>query len=142
MTADEAAGMVMEGVNNVGPKALENFFGELLRNSVHAGALHGLVNAFLLYKGAKDSSQFCEDTVYSTFVSSGGFATGMVAESILRKIAIVGTPATIGVFFISLVAREILKRIADRRDYVRWISESSLHLEKTISALENSLLPK
>lgn len=53
VTADQTADIVWEGVNNVGPHALEHLFGELLSDSLTTSTLQVVVNGFLLYKGAK-----------------------------------------------------------------------------------------
>jgi len=47
LTAEEAGDIVYEGVNNVGPDALEHFFGELLGDIAMAGSLHAAVLAMI-----------------------------------------------------------------------------------------------
>ena len=94
MTAGEAAQIVKEGVDNVGPHALEHFFGELLGDIAMAGSLHAAVNGFLLYKGAKEFEEAMADTAFATAISATGFTAAMVTESIL-EVSRLGGPACI-----------------------------------------------
>ena len=49
ISSKDAAGIVHDGLSNVGPEQLEHFFGELLCGVAIAGSIHGLVNGFLWY---------------------------------------------------------------------------------------------
>src|SRR5579863_688298 len=63
--AQAAADVVKEGLGNVGPDQLAHFFHELLGGAVTAGSLHGIVNGFLWYKGAKEFSAAVADAAGS-----------------------------------------------------------------------------
>jgi len=129
MTAAEAADVVQTGFDNVGPEALSNLFGELFGASVAVAALHGLVNAFLVYKGAKAADRFLADTVEQTAISTGAIASGLSLELVLNHISMVGGPPTYAlVFCTSMATRGILKRVARRQDYVAWLRSQNAHL--------------
>ena len=137
MTAAEAADVVQTGFDNVGPEALSNLFGELLGAGVAVAALHGLVNAFLVYKGAKAADRFLADTVEQTAVSTGAILAGMSLELVLSHISVVGGPPTYAlVFCASMATRGILKRVARRQDYVSWLRVQNAHL----ASLNNQLV--
>ena len=129
MTAAEAGDVVQTGFDNVGPEALTNLFRELFGASVAVAALHGLVNAFLIYKGAKAANRFLADTVQQTAVSTGAIAAGMSLELVLRQISVIGGPPTYAlVFCTSMATRGVLKRVARRQDYVSWLRVQNAHL--------------
>jgi len=129
MTAAEAADVIQTGFDNVGPEALTNLFGELFGATVAVAALHGLVNAFLVYKGAKAADRFLADTVEQTAVSTGAIAAGLSLELVLNQISIVGGPPTYAlVFCTSMATRGVLKRVARRQDYVSWLRVQNEHL--------------
>lgn len=133
MTTNEARAVVSEAVDNVGPEALSHFFGELLGGTLTAAALHGAVNGFLVYKGAKDRSQFMDDTVFSTGISSGGLSAAFVTEAALHKLstyaAFLGGPTTwAATFGVGMTARMYLKRVADRRNVAERLVEGNHQL--------------
>lgn len=140
MTSPEVRAVVGEGVADVGPEALSHFFGELLGGSLTAAALHGAVNGFLVYKGAKERSQFIEDTVYSTGISSGGLTAAFVTEAALHKLsayaAILGGPTTwAATFGVGMTARMYLKRVADRRNVAERLADGNDQLTRTSEML-------
>ena len=113
--------------------AVENFFSELLGSFLTVAALHGLVNSFLLYKGAKNSEQFIHDTLEQTAISTSAITTGMGVELILTNIAKVGgIPSYMLVLGTTITTREILKRIANRQSYVDWLRVQNTHLNQII----------
>ena len=129
MTATEAADVVQTGFDNVGPAALSNLFGELFGASVAVASLHGLVNAFLVYKGAKAADRFLADTMEQTAVSTGAIGVGLSLELVLNQISMIGGPPTYAlVFCTSMATRGILKRVARRQDYVSWLKVQNAHL--------------
>ncbi|MCH8351518.1 MAG: hypothetical protein IIB29_14790 [Chloroflexi bacterium] len=129
MAFSEAADVVQTGFDNVGPEALSNLFGELFGASVAVAALHGLVNAFLVYKGAKAADRFLADTVEQTAVSTGAIAAGLSLELVLNQISMIGGPPTYAlVFCTSMATRAVLKRVARRQDYVSWLRVQNAHL--------------
>ena len=129
MTAAEAAEVVQTGFDNVGPEALSNLFEELFGATIAVAALHGLVNAFLVYKGAKAADRFLADTVEHTAISTGAIAAGLSLELVLNQISIVGGPPMYAlVFCTSIATRAVLKRVARRQDYVSWLRVQNAHL--------------
>jgi hypothetical protein len=120
MSAQEAADVVWTGVNNVGPEALNNFFGELLGISGNAAVLHGLVTAFLIYKGAKVREEMIGDIAENTAITAGGFCVGASMETLLHKVGfITAGPAGVLIFVSAVSTCAILRRIAQRTNYVQ-----------------------
>jgi len=135
MTSDEARAVVSESVANVGPEALSHFFGELLAGTLTAAAIHGAVNGFLVYKGAKERSQIIADTVYSTGISSGGLTAAFATEAALHKLAtyaaFLGGPTTwAATFGAGMTARMYLKRVADRRNVAERLADGNDQLTR------------
>lgn len=133
VTANEARSVVSEGVAHVGPESLANFFGELLGGTLTAAALHGAVNGFLVYKGAKERSRFIEDTSYSTGVTSGGLTAAFATEAAFHKLAayasFLGGPTTwLAALTAGITTRMYLNRIADRRFSVKRFTDGNEHL--------------
>lgn len=140
ITSDEARQVVEEGVANVGPEALSGFFGELLGGTLTAAALHGAVNAFLVYKGAKDRSQFFSDTVYSTGITSGGLAAAFATEAMFQKLSasaafLGGPPAFVATFAAGVTTRMYLSRVAERRDVAGRLTDGNQALAKMTTRL-------
>jgi hypothetical protein len=117
--------LLEESVDNV-QDGLTHFFQELCGDICRPAALHVLVNAFLLYKGAKEIDQAFEDTVYSSVVSAGGLTVaGMMEHSIgrtllalqLEEAAAVFAGPVGGAFLLAagMTTRAILRRVTDRR---------------------------
>ncbi|MEQ9617823.1 MAG: hypothetical protein RIG61_01455 [Deltaproteobacteria bacterium] len=119
-------------------EALENFFTEIIGSSITAASLHVLANAFLMYKGAKNSEQFIHDTLEQTAISSGAISTGMAVELMLTNIArIGGLPSYVLVLGTTITIRQILKRIANRQSYVDWLENQNLKLHQSMLAMSN-----
>ncbi len=140
ITSDEARQVVEEGVANVGPEALSGFFGELLVGTLTAAALHGAVNAFLVYKGAKDRSQFFSDTVYSTGITSGGLAAAFATEAMFQKLSasaafLGGPPAFVATFAAGVTTRMYLSRVAERRDVAGRLADGNQDLASIMARL-------
>jgi len=136
MTADDAKHIVEHGIHNIGQEALQNFFGELFSGTLSAAALHAAVNGYLMYKGAKDATAFIEDTAISSFISGGGICSGMVVENVMRKMSLAGgLPTFVVVFATSITTRMILRRIADRRHFVKWAQDSNINTGHLVLSL-------
>jgi len=132
VTADQAANIVQEGVNNVGPEALEHLFGELLGDIAMAGSLHAVVNGFLLYKGAKEFEEAMADTAFATAISGAGFTAAMVTEFILEASRL-GGPACI---LVGVGTRAFLSRVARSRwRFADFLECSIQHLEAQMRIL-------
>lgn len=126
MTASDAASVVMDGLNNVGPEALENFFSELLGIGASSMVLHGLVSAFLLYKGARERHEVLAETGTSVTFTLGGAAAGGLVQILATTAGVVGAPVTILTFLTAIGTRGILQRLSDRSDYVEFLRNETL----------------
>jgi len=133
MTAQEASDIIQISFTNVDHSGLESFFNSLAGGCLTALVLHTLVESFLVYKGAKESSGLFNNILEDTSCTTGGLVAGVTAELILQKINITGSTATFGlVFLISLSTRGILKRLIHRRGYEDFLYKSNLALQKCI----------
>jgi len=125
----EAGDVVQSGFDHVGPEALEHLFGQLFGAAVGAAAMHGLIQSFQVYKGAKSATDFLGDTATETGLTVGGIASAMSVEAVLSKLAwIGGVPTYVLVLTTSITTRSILKRILSRRDYVDWLRHQNENL--------------
>jgi hypothetical protein len=120
ISAHDAAGLVSEGISNVGPDQLSHFFYELLGGAVAAGSLHTVVNGFLWYKGSKDFSAAFADAMASTAISTSGIAMGLIAETLCNSVIFSGAVGVGGRFFLGRMAKsrwsfaEFLEASTDR----------------------------
>lgn len=136
-SAEEVADVVHSGFDNVGPEALENFFGELFGAALTTTALHSLVGAFLVYKKAKTADQFLSGLAESSSVSLAGLSSGMGVELILNQVAWVGgVPTYAFVFVSSFTVRAVAKRMLKRGSSVAWLSGTNGDLDALILRLE------
>jgi hypothetical protein len=130
MSSEEAANVVVEGFNNVGPEAISNLFSELLVSTASVAALNAMANAFLIYKESKDTAAALADISKSTATSAVGIGLGMTTELLLNKVSWVGGPPTaILTFAVSFSSRAILKRVLQRGGSIIWIKDSIGQLE-------------
>ncbi|MDB5344738.1 MAG: hypothetical protein JWP89_3115 [Schlesneria sp.] len=130
ISATAAADIVHEGLNNVGPEALEHLFDELLGGTMTAGALHALANGFLWYKGAKDFSDAFADTMASTALSTSGICLGLLASTLTNS-----TPIS---FAIGIGGRTILSRFARSRwSFADFLEESIETSRAQLTALQD-----
>ena len=142
-TRDEIRGYLEEAVENA-EHPIENFFGELLGGVCKGVALHAAINGFLIWKGAKEKEQALEDTIYSSVISGGGFAAAAAAEGLLGRALINAglegsaefLTSTVGggiiLAPIALYAREILKRLGDRKNVAERLSSGNRKLHGLI----------
>ncbi len=142
VTRDEVRGVVLEGVHNVGPEAVEHFLGELLGGIAVSAALHAAANGFLVYKGAKNADAFWADTAEATAISGAAIGVGLGVEAVLHKIAFIGgLPAYALVFATSVTTRGVLSRMMRRSDYADWLSARTEALQTQLALLESVPLP-
>jgi len=128
ITSRDAAGLVTEGMSNVGPDQLEHFFNQLICGAVAAGSLHAAVNGFLWYKGSKDFSEAFADTAANTAVSTVGIGLGLLAESLFSA-AIMSSAVGIG-------ARMYLGRLTRSRwDFADFLHKSTAETTAQIALL-------
>lgn len=128
-TAKEAADVVWEGVNNVGPKAMRNAVKQLLGIAATAAVLHGVASAFMVYKGAKEKREAVGDVAENTAVTVAGAAAGASMEFILRRVLLRMGPAGLLVAGTSLSTRAILQRVLERTDFVGFLREHNEAME-------------
>lgn len=120
--ADEAASTVEASVGAVGPEAIEGLFQELAAGTAALGAVHGMVQGFLVYKGSKQMTQAVVDAAEETALSGTGLSAGLVVESAFREAALAGEPmAMMVVFGTSVSVRALLSDFVKRGEYVRWM---------------------
>jgi hypothetical protein len=129
IAASAAADLVEQGLNNVGPGALEHLFDELLGGSVTAGSLHAIVNGFLWYRGAKDFSDACEDMIANTSLSAVGIGLGLLAETLTSAVPISAV--------IAIGGRAVLSRAARSRwNFADFLEESIRSSEVQVLELQ------
>jgi len=123
--AQAAADIVKEGLGNVGPDQLAHFFHELFAGTMAAGSLHGIVNGFLWYKGAKEISAAIADAAGSSAVSTAGIGMGLVAETLWHSAMFSGAVGISGRLFLGRLARSrwsfakfVLSSIAETKTQV------------------------
>ena len=121
----------LEVMANEVDHTLEDFFLDILGGVVAAGALHAIVNGFLVYNRAKAWNQAVEDSIYSSTVSGVGIATAATTEYIIANyITFIGGPMmAVAVLGAGISARSIARRIGDRRHFAKWLSEDNRRLQ-------------
>lgn len=134
MTAEEGKDIVMGGIENL---EMDGLFGDMFGAAVPTLVLHSMVNAFLVYKGAKEVDSFLSDTALQTTISTIGVGSGMVAERLLQKLSFAGgLPTMLLVTSVSMATRAIITRIVNRNDYVNWLSEENLKSRELVRSFE------
>ena len=138
MSAAEGAEIVMDGFENISEEGLEELFEQLLGSVLPSTfVLHGLVNAFLVYKGAKEADEFLADTALQASISTMASGTGLALDALLHKLSwIGGVPIAILVTTTSMASRAIIKRFVNRNSYVDWLindCESAFQLKKQVA---------
>lgn len=124
MTATQAADVVWDGVNNVGPLALENFFDELLGVAGYSAVGHGAVSAFMVYKGAKQREEFLGEVTQNTAITVGGATAGGIVQLLLCNAGMAAAgPVGALVLVSSIGTRSVLRRFAERTDYVEFLQK-------------------
>lgn len=141
VTHDELRDQLNQAVGHVAGAPFRHFFSEVLTSVGTAAAINAAANAFLVYKGAKESAVAVEDVTYSTLISAGGFLAAHTTDAVaihalmfagLEKAAAIlsGAPGAVAIFGIGMGARGLLRRIADRRHIARRIEAGNLALMK------------
>lgn len=118
ITEHEAAGIVSEGIANVGPDQISNLFDQLLGGTVSAAGLHALSNAFLVYQGAKEASAAARDTVVGTALSAPGVAAANLTSLALSKVSLplLSAHPVFAAVAAGMLARAIAKSWYESRD--------------------------
>ena len=142
VTRDEVRGVVLDGVHNVGPEAVEHFLGELVGGVAIAGVLHAAANGFLVYKGAKSAEAFWADTTEGTMISGTAIGAGLGTEALLHKVAFIGgLPAYALVFATSVTTRGVLSRVMRRGDYASWLAAKAEESRALVALVASAPTP-
>jgi hypothetical protein len=129
VTHDEIRGQLLDSVQNV-QDGLGHFFTEVVGDIAVPATIHVVVNAFLLYKGAKDRHAAIEDSLCSSIISAGGIVAAETVDQLLGHTllaldledtaAIIASPVGgLLLLGVGMAGRAILRRFADRRFVVR-----------------------
>jgi len=134
MTAEEGKDIVLEGVENVDALIMGNFFEELLGSTLPTTvALHGLVNAFMVYKGAKEMDSLLSDTALQSSISTLAAGSGLALEALIQKISFIGgLPTFLLAASVSMATRAVISRVVNRNDYVSWLEEENKETRELI----------
>ncbi len=108
---------------------LNNFFTEILGTIGTVTVIHGVINAFFVWKGAKDINKALEDTAYSSAISTGGVAAAFIAEDLLW---LAGPMAGVMGIGVGVGVRSVLKRITQRRFLAEQLDNSNKELQQLI----------
>ncbi len=137
--ADEAASTVEASVGAVGPEAIEGLFQELAAGTAAMGAIHGMVQGFLVYKGSKQMNQAVADAAEETALSGAGFSAGIMVESAFREAALAGEPMAMAVVFgTSVSVRTLLSDFVKRAEYVRWMERRNKRFDELITSVSRA----
>jgi hypothetical protein len=134
----DATGTVVDGFNNVGPDELVHLFNEWFAGSVSAACLHGMANAFLVYKGSKTMAAAMETTAVSSAISAPGIAAAQVAAwlSTNTKIALLSGHPVIAAVTAGMLVRAVAKSWYESRETVlSVIQRETNHNETLVRAL-------
>lgn len=113
MTASEAAGIVTDGLDALGPEAMSHLFNELLGGTLAAGAIHSMMSAVKVWRKQQAADEAVEQVIGNTLLSATGYAAGLAAEVALDTTfdAMLGT-VSIGT---GIAVRIALKKAAKGR---------------------------
>lgn len=130
ITEHEAAGIVGEGIANVGPDQLSNFFDQLLGGALSAACIHALSNAFWVYKGSKEASAAARDTLVGSALSAPGVAAANVTSLLLSKVSVplLSAHPVFAAIAAGMLARSVAKSWYESREVtVRAIQAENEH---------------
>ena len=134
----DATSTVVEGFSNVGPDELVHLFDEWFAGSVSAACLHGMANAFLVYKGSKTIAAAVEATAISSAISAPGIAAAQAAAwlSTNTKIALLSGHPVIAAVAAGMLVRAVAKSWYESRETVfSVIQRETNHNEILVRAL-------
>jgi hypothetical protein len=83
MTAAEAASVVTDGLDALGPDAMSHLFGELLEGTLGAAAIHSMISAVKVWRHGQAADEAVEQVVGNTLLRGTGYAAGLATEVIL-----------------------------------------------------------
>lgn len=128
----EAAGLVWDGVANVGPEQLSNFFNQVFGGTLSAACLHAMSNAFLVYKNSKSISAAAMDAAISTALSAPGVVAANSTSLLLSKVALpmLSAHPVFAAVAAGMLARTVAKSWYDSREQVQnLLKNEAEHLE-------------
>ena len=134
----DATGSVVEGFNNVGPEELVHLFDEWFAGSISAACLHGMANAFLVYKGSKTLAAAVEATAISSAISAPGIAAAQAAAwlSTNTKITLLSGHPVIAAVTAGMLVRAVAKSwYVSRETVLSVIKRETNHNEVLVRAL-------
>ena len=137
----DATGTVIEGFNNVGPNELAHLFSEWFGSTLTAACLHGMANAFLVYKGSKTASAATESTIVSTAISAPSVAIAQATAWLLAKteIMLLSAHPVIASIAAGMLARAVAKQWYQSREGTATILQrETQHTEMLTRALAGS----
>jgi hypothetical protein len=139
MSNAEATGIVVDGFNNVGPNELAHLFNEWFDGTLTVACIHGMVNAFLVYKGSSTVDDAIEATLFSAALSSPGVAAAQATAWLLSKhnIVLLSGHPIIAAITAGMLARTLTKRWYESR---KSIAESIWEETEHIKMLTKSLI--
>ena len=114
----DATHIVVDGFNNVGPDELTHLFHEWFGGTLSAACLHGMAQAFLVYKGAKTTIAATESMIIATALSAPGVAAAQGSALLLAKTKLMllsGHPVVVAVAS-GMLVRAISKQWYESRD--------------------------
>ncbi|GAB3443078.1 hypothetical protein [Insolitispirillum peregrinum] len=108
LTANEAASMVTDGLDALGPHAMGHFFGELLQGTASAAAIHAMISAVMIWRGKAKAEEAAADVLQGVAISAVAYAAGLGVEMALdRSLDLLLTPMSVGT---GIIVRLYLKR--------------------------------
>jgi hypothetical protein len=126
---------------------LAHYFGELSAAGAMPAALHGISNAFLVYKGAKDKRVAAIDTAISSGISLAALCAAHAADEALghalmlwdmHEASLVMVEPVSGMIIVTvgMTTRALLRRLADRRVVIARLELGNEVVERQIRELE------
>ena len=133
ITASEAAGVVREGFDNVGPEALQHLFGQIAGPLVAASAIAALVSAVMVRKQIIRLEEAIEGTLETTAFTASGLSISLAVESVLSSLVYVATPAAV---VAGIGGRILIKRwYSGRQSLLESLREENADLSIIISRI-------
>lgn len=134
-----ATSIVTDGFNNVGPDQLSHLFNEWFGGTLTVACIHGMVNAFLVYKGSKTVAAATEAAVRSTALSTPGVAAASGTAFLLAKtkIALISGHPVIAAVAAGMLARAVTKQWYEARETTASVLQrEAMHTGRLIQALQ------
>jgi hypothetical protein len=141
LSNSDATGIVVDGFNNVGPDELVHLFDEWFGGTLTAACLHGMANAFLVYKGSKTISAATESTLTSTAITAPAVAAAQATAWLVTKtqLAFLSGHPVIAAVAAGMLTRAVTKQWYESREAtVSVINREIRHTKMLHLALSNT----